>query len=352
MCAWLYVWFAFEYPLIKACVCMFVCSCWISDYDIFYGAFCAPVGLILLFNLSMVLYIICSLSRRKKLGKGNSQKKQIYQLLRITVSLSFLLGITWLFGILVILADNLTFQYIFAILNAIQGFLIFLLNTIGSAEVRKEWSNKLNNIRRKRTTSLNVMMTEKTGTAKSGTSHKRPNDSDKPALLAEGVALSNTEGPWSDSMTSVAERTSSVAAASVSVSEATELSIMENRGAIQKSLEENGEAEMPLTQGSSLVFTYVQVNENVWTWPSSKTVWATAAVHDPERKWPGRLPKKHENLVQGYQLAEACHLAENADVCCRSYLGHWLHCLVSLLVQTTLWCPQSRVRSLLCVLEC
>ena len=264
MCAWQYVWFAVVYTLIKAWMCMFVCSCWISNYDVFYGAFCAPVGLILLFNLSMVLYIICSLSRRKKWGKGNSEKKQIYQLLRITVSLSVLLGITWLFGILVVLVDSLTFQYIFAILNTIQGFLIFIFHTIGSVEVRKEWSNTVNNIRRKRTTSLNFMSTEKTGTAKSGTSRKRPNDLDKSALLAEGVALSDTQSPWSESTKSVAERTFSVAAASTP--EATELSVMDNRGAFQKPLEERDEAEMQLTRVTSLAFSNVQVNEKVWTW--------------------------------------------------------------------------------------
>ena len=42
------------------------------------------------------------------------------------------------------------------------------------------------------------------------------------------------------------------------------------------------------------------------------------AVLDPQRKRPGRPPKKRDNPAEGYQSAVACHLAENAD-CCRSY---------------------------------
>ena len=42
------------------------------------------------------------------------------------------------------------------------------------------------------------------------------------------------------------------------------------------------------------------------------------AVLDPQRKRPGRPPKKRENSAKGYQSAVACHLAANAD-CCRSY---------------------------------
>ena len=242
---------------------MFDCSCWISDYDVFYGAFCAPVGLILLFNLSMVLYIICSLSRRKKnFGKGNTQKKEIYQLLRIMISLSFLLGITWLFGVLVVLVDSLAVQYIFAILNTIQGFLIFILHSIGSVEVRKEWSNTVSSARRKtRSTALNFSSTEKMGTLKSGT-YKRHSDAEKSTLEGGKVALNNHESAWSDSKTSVAERTSSVA--TVSVLEATELSVMDHRGAVPKTLEEN-EGETIFRQFSNPTFTDINIDDSMWT---------------------------------------------------------------------------------------
>ena len=45
------------------------------------------------------------------------------------------------------------------------------------------------------------------------------------------------------------------------------------------------------------------------------------AVRDPQRKRPGRPPKKQENPAEGYQSAVACHLAANAD-CCRSFLDY------------------------------
>ena len=43
------------------------------------------------------------------------------------------------------------------------------------------------------------------------------------------------------------------------------------------------------------------------------------AVRDPQPKRPGRPPKKRENRAEGYQSAEAYHLAANVD-CFRCYL--------------------------------
>ena len=52
------------------------------------------------------------------------------------------------------------------------------------------------------------------------------------------------------------------------------------------------------------------------------------AVRDPQRKPPGRPPKKRENPAKGYQSAVACHLAANVD-CFRSDLdSDFTACLV------------------------
>ncbi|XP_065193055.1 fibrillin-2-like [Sycon ciliatum] len=122
--------------------------CWISDFNVFYGAFIAPMALTLLYNIAILTIIIRSLHKRGKNNasmkrKGKKDNKGALYLVRVVVTLSLLLGLTWVFGILVVLVDHIAMQYAFAILNTFQGFLIFILHTARAPEVRKEWSGAL-----------------------------------------------------------------------------------------------------------------------------------------------------------------------------------------------------------------
>lgn len=47
-----------------------------------------------------------------------------------------LLGLTWVFGIMAINRNTTAFQYLFAILNSLQGLFIFAFHCIGNTEVR------------------------------------------------------------------------------------------------------------------------------------------------------------------------------------------------------------------------
>ncbi|KAK2550499.1 Adhesion G-protein coupled receptor D1 [Acropora cervicornis] len=47
-----------------------------------------------------------------------------------------LLGLTWVFGIMAISKDTIAFQYLFALLNSLQGLFIFAFHCIGNSEVR------------------------------------------------------------------------------------------------------------------------------------------------------------------------------------------------------------------------
>ncbi|XP_055958783.1 adhesion G protein-coupled receptor E5-like [Patella vulgata] len=48
-------------------------------------------------------------------------------------------GLTWVFGFLAISDARLVFQYIFTVLNSLQGFLIFILFTARDKNVRDYW---------------------------------------------------------------------------------------------------------------------------------------------------------------------------------------------------------------------
>lgn len=47
-----------------------------------------------------------------------------------------ILGINWLFGLLAVNEDLLVFEFVFVIINSLQGLLIFLFHCVGSSEVR------------------------------------------------------------------------------------------------------------------------------------------------------------------------------------------------------------------------
>ena len=48
-------------------------------------------------------------------------------------------GLSWVFGYLAILDARLPFQYIFTILNSLQGFFIFILFVVRKKKVREQW---------------------------------------------------------------------------------------------------------------------------------------------------------------------------------------------------------------------
>ena len=57
------------------------------------------------------------------------------------MGLSALLGLTWLLGIPMMDDAKLTFQYIFAILNSLQGVAIFIFQLGINPEVRGKWAD-------------------------------------------------------------------------------------------------------------------------------------------------------------------------------------------------------------------
>ncbi|XP_038172396.1 adhesion G-protein coupled receptor G2 [Arvicola amphibius] len=113
--------------------------CWINSNAVFYitvvGYFCV----IFLLNISMfivVLVQLCRIKRKKQLG---AQRKTSIQDLRSIAGLTFLLGITWGFAFFAWGPVNVTFMYLFAIFNTLQGFFIFIFYCAAKENVRKQW---------------------------------------------------------------------------------------------------------------------------------------------------------------------------------------------------------------------
>ncbi|XP_070552066.1 adhesion G protein-coupled receptor L2-like isoform X2 [Ptychodera flava] len=109
--------------------------CWLStDNGVIY-AFVGPVLVITLANLFVIASVLKAFfSVRVNAKKTDAQK--IKAGIRASLVLVPLLGLTWLFGIFAVNQETLIFQYIFAILNSLQGMFIFLFHCALNDEVK------------------------------------------------------------------------------------------------------------------------------------------------------------------------------------------------------------------------
>eukprot|EP00794_Sanderia_malayensis_P010899 gene10899-12058_t len=106
--------------------------CFITVYWADIIAFVIPVGCVLVFNfvcLCTTLVRIKSAARQSKAlfkEKPNTSKRPSLSFAIIAMKLSFLLGLTWVFGYLGSILNNITLAYIFLVTNSFQGLLIFI----------------------------------------------------------------------------------------------------------------------------------------------------------------------------------------------------------------------------------
>ncbi|XP_061394707.1 adhesion G-protein coupled receptor G2-like, partial [Musca vetustissima] len=105
----------------------------------FYLALLLPISIICLANFAIFIYIIVSVQR--SLGKFRSKRdrKLISQQLRLSILLFFLLGISWLFGLLAHLDHSGVLAFLFCITATIQGFVLFIYFVVIDKTVKFSW---------------------------------------------------------------------------------------------------------------------------------------------------------------------------------------------------------------------
>ncbi|XP_029390325.1 adhesion G-protein coupled receptor G4 [Mus pahari] len=112
--------------------------CWIKDDHIFYISVVAYFCLIFLMNLSMFCTVLVQLTSVKSQSQ-KTRKKMILNDLKGTISLTFLLGLTWGFAFFAWGPVRIFFLYLFAICNTLQGFFIFVFYCVMKESVREQW---------------------------------------------------------------------------------------------------------------------------------------------------------------------------------------------------------------------
>ena len=90
-----------------------------------------------------IVLLSITMSLREKSIKYNTNPLTHRDRIRIATVFAVLLGLTWSFGFLVVANNVIIFQYLFCILNSLQGFYIFIFYFIRNEYIRRLWKSKI-----------------------------------------------------------------------------------------------------------------------------------------------------------------------------------------------------------------
>ncbi|CAM1302659.1 CD97 (predicted) [Pycnogonum litorale] len=113
-------------------------TCWITSEDGFRWSFMAPVCLVILINT--IIYSL-TLKSAKNAMISNTSKASFTRLFKGSASLFAILGLTWIFGILIPVSN--VFSAIFIVFNASQGVFIFFFHVVINQSARRDIMQRL-----------------------------------------------------------------------------------------------------------------------------------------------------------------------------------------------------------------
>lgn len=121
--------------------------CWLSTENNFIWSFIGPACLIILVNLLAFGVIIYKVFRHTAgLKPEVSCYENIRSCARGALALLFLLGTTWIFGVLHVVQASVVTAYLFTISNAFQGMFIFLFLCVLSRKIQEEYYRLFKNV--------------------------------------------------------------------------------------------------------------------------------------------------------------------------------------------------------------
>lgn len=109
-----------------------------------YFSILLPIGLIVATNLVVYVMIICSIAKiSNRRDRSEGSPTLVLQQLRLGFVLFFLLGLSWLFGMMAALGAGLVFSYLFCVSGTVQGFVLFLFFVVCDPSTRNLWTTML-----------------------------------------------------------------------------------------------------------------------------------------------------------------------------------------------------------------
>nr|XP_058959402.1 adhesion G-protein coupled receptor D1-like [Pocillopora verrucosa] len=116
--------------------------CWLSSTNNLIWIFVTFVTFIEVLNILILVRVIKEMSTLTQPTGEDNNTQQIRLGIKTCAVMIPLLGVTWLFGLL--LSLHKAFAYIFTIFNSIQGILIFLLHCVRNSQIRERLKRKMN----------------------------------------------------------------------------------------------------------------------------------------------------------------------------------------------------------------
>ncbi|XP_039628342.1 adhesion G protein-coupled receptor E2-like isoform X3 [Polypterus senegalus] len=129
-------------------------SCWLSRQKGFFWSFLGPVCLVIAVNCVLFVSILRIL--HSQLGGLNADVSKIKSTRMMTFKAAahlFILGCTWALGLV---QHVRVFEYLFVIVNAMQGPSIFLIHCLLNQQVRDEYRRCLHRTSKKRDTTVTL----------------------------------------------------------------------------------------------------------------------------------------------------------------------------------------------------
>ncbi|XP_077381445.1 adhesion G protein-coupled receptor E5-like [Festucalex cinctus] len=116
--------------------------CWLSLKDGLIWSFYGPVCVIIFLNVFFFIITVWKLAQ--KFSSLNPDLSKLNKLKAFTVTAiaqMCILGLMWVFGAFLFQKGSVVVEYIFTILNSLQGALVFIMHCLLSKQVREEYYN-------------------------------------------------------------------------------------------------------------------------------------------------------------------------------------------------------------------
>ncbi|XP_054450062.1 adhesion G-protein coupled receptor D1 [Pteronotus mesoamericanus] len=118
-------------------------NCWLSLQSGAIWAFVAPALLVIVVNIGILVAVTRVISQISAENYKVHGDPSAFKLTAKAVAVLLpILGTSWVFGALAVNQQAAAFQYLFAVLNSLQGFFIFLFHCLLNSEVRAAFKHK------------------------------------------------------------------------------------------------------------------------------------------------------------------------------------------------------------------
>ncbi|XP_078490562.1 LOW QUALITY PROTEIN: adhesion G-protein coupled receptor G7-like [Ciona intestinalis] len=116
--------------------------CWLRGNSLYFS-FLLPVGMMLIFNIFVFVSVSRELALKNKSATSPNLKRSTKQSLTIAVTMTSLMGLTWVLGYFILISTDViyvtVFSWLFALFNTLQGFFIFYLTSVRRSDMRSVW---------------------------------------------------------------------------------------------------------------------------------------------------------------------------------------------------------------------